>query len=716
MNDIGPLLRHALSHGALLEAWEKVADNRGMAGVDGESIDDITPRIHEVLTEIAQSVVADSYRPQPLRRVWIPKPGKKPRGLAVPCVRDRILQTSVTLALSPRVEAELEDCAYAYRQGRGVRQAVERIGYYQREGYRWIVDADIESFFDTIPHPNLLARVESIAPEPALLKLIELWLRAPIQDGAERSVPESGIPQGSPISPLLANIYLDTLDDALLDADHVLVRYADDFVVLAKTRARAEAALDLTREILGRLALRLNPLKTRIVHLDDGLEFLGWHFVRSFAVPRRWKEESPLPPEPAPSGARPAAETAEIAETTGPGQLAQALAQARAEAPEWHPVDEHEDEDEAETGAKAEDEAERAAPAIPQDPDSDEPLSALPPLAPLQRTLYLVDNKARLTVDNQRYQVEREGQAILTLPAINVDTILVFGNVQVTTAALQLASRHECSVVFLSYFGRCYGRFDSAGGRHLELLQSQFAGHRDGEFGLGFARAVVSAKLHHSALLLARSQRHHKTALKHGSVRQRLIEIEGSLQHADSIESLRGSEGAAAALYWQAFAELLPPDWSFKRRQSHPAPDAINALLSLGYSILYNSVAGLLQARGLNAYLGHLHVPAGSHLALASDLMEVYRAYVVDATLLKLLHKKQIDPNDHQCHDDRCSLGQATVKQFIRALEDRFNTVQQHPQTGANMDLRRIIDHDVLALVAAIKSGERSSYQPTRWR
>ncbi len=182
------------------------------------------------------------------------------------------------------------------------------------------------------------------------------------------------------------------------------------------------------------------------------------------------------------------------------------------------------------------------------------------------------------------------------------------------------------------------------------------------------------------------------------------------------MESLRGSEGAAAALYWRAFAELVPPPWQFSKRQARPAPDPINAMLSLGYTLLYQAVAGLLQARSLNAHLGMLHLPGGSHLALASDLMEIFRAYVVDATVLRLLRTQQLDPQAHSTHSGTCNLGNDTIRTFIRALEDRFNSVQQHPQTDTVMDLRRIIDHDILTLARAFRSNDANEFQTTRWR
>ncbi|MDP3281505.1 MAG: CRISPR-associated endonuclease Cas1 [Nitrosomonas sp.] len=691
---IGPLLRKALTLSMLHRAWEKVADNNGMAGIDGESIAALTPQINAVLHQLAKDVVSGDYLPQGLMRLWVERPDKPPRGLAVPTVRDRILQTSLTLALTPKVEAELEDCSYAYRKGRGVRLAVERIGFYQRQGYHWIVDADIEAFFDTIPHAGLLAHLQTIAPEPALIQLVAQWLIAPIQDGGQLTFPHQGIAQGSPISPMLANLYLDTLDEALLDADHVLIRYADDFIVLAKSKKRAEAALELTKDVLDRLTLKLNPLKTRIVHFDEGLEFLGWYFVHSLAIPKRWQEMSSkiprLPATPPPDAVAHAA-VDPTQNQTGfiPGQPPLVSAPDQAE------------------------------PALGENADIQETdgfEAELPPLAPLQRTLYLVDHRTRLTVENQRYQIIRDDAILLSLPAHHVDQIMLFGSIQVTTQALQLAARNECSISYLSLYGRYYGRFDPANGQNVTLLQAQFSCHADASFQLDIARSIVSAKLHNCRVILARSQRHHQSAALVPTTRQRLKQIEQSLKTAASMESLRGSEGAAAALYWQAFAGLIPSPWQFGKRQARPAPDPVNALLSLGYTLLYQAAAGLLQARSLNAHLGMLHSPGGTHLALASGLMEVFRAYIVDATVLKLLHTQQLDPKAYTIQAGTCSLGNETVRIFIRALEDRFNGVQQHPQTGFKMDFRRIIDHDILSLIKACRSHDAVCYQATRWR
>lgn len=693
---IGPLLRKALTPGILHRAWRKVSDNKGMAGIDGESITTLAPDIDAILHELAHTVMNGNYQPWPLLRLWVERPGKSPRGLAVPVIRDRILQTSLAWVLTPIIETELEDCSYAYRAGRSVRQAIERVQFYQQQGYQWIVDADIETFFDTIPHTDLLTRLQALAPEPALITLVTQWLTAPVQDNGQLSYPQQGIPQGSPISPLLANLYLSVLDEALLDAGHALIRYADDFIVLTQSREKAEDALKLSRDTLEQLALRLNPLKTRIVHSDEGLEFLGWHIVRNLATPLHHEETLSH------SVSRKIAAPQEKSIQDAPA------VKLPSPEPAFKPQKQDKRSASCDAGSQP--------PSFPEDQNTAEKKPVLPPLAPLQRTLYLVDYHTRLVVDNQRYKVIREEETLLIVSAHRVQQIILFGQIPVSTRALHLAAQNQCSISYLSRYGRYYGRFEPASDRQTTLLQAQFTCQADKQFRLGIVRTILMAKLHNSRVVLARSQRHWGKSQSSDTARQRLQQIEHSLDKSEDIESLRGSEGAAAALYWRSFAALIPASWQFDKRRAHPPPDPVNALLSLGYTLLYQAVAGLLRARGLNAHLGMLHASRGMHLALASDLMEVFRTYVVDACVLKLLHTQQLDIGGCTVTDNVCRLNKETIRVFIRAIEDRFNSVQLHPQSGLAVDIRRIIDHDVLSLVKAYHCHDASHYQATRWR
>ena len=277
-------LDSVLSNTNLFAAWEQVKENRGCAGVDGQDLDVFEDNLNANLAKLQDEARAGSYHPLPLLRSWMPKKGGGQRPLSIPAVRDRVLQTAVARIITPLFEAEFEDCSFAYRKGRSVDQAVQRVVRLRNEGYQWVVDADIHAFFDEIDHDILMTEVGKLVKDADIMRLIALWLEAEVVDGEERIQVARGVPQGSPISPLLSNLYLDHLDEALLGEHLRVVRFADDFLVLCKSRERAEDALELTEEVLSELCLSVNERKTRIVDFDAGFTFLGVHFIRSIAI------------------------------------------------------------------------------------------------------------------------------------------------------------------------------------------------------------------------------------------------------------------------------------------------------------------------------------------------------------------------------------------------------------------------------------------------
>ena len=271
------------------EAWVNVAKNQGAPGIDGVSIDDIKGRgpegVESFLKELAEEVRAEIYRPQPLRRVNIPKAGKpgEIRPLGIPALRDRVLMSAAKLILEPIFEADFKPVSFGFRPKRNAHQALEEIRLTANKGAHWVLDADIKSCFDEIDHDALMTLIERRVSDRAMLKLLRSWLRAGSIEGGVYSETELGAPQGSPISPLLANIALTVLDEALIRAGRQtgkIIRYADDWVVLCPTRERAEMARSIAEETLAPLGLRLHPVKTRIVNLRkgaEGLDFLGFH-------------------------------------------------------------------------------------------------------------------------------------------------------------------------------------------------------------------------------------------------------------------------------------------------------------------------------------------------------------------------------------------------------------------------------------------------------
>lgn len=278
----------------LQAAWERVAANRGAAGVDGMSIEQCRAKEQAYLEELNQALREGRYQPMAVRRVQIPKGPGQTRPLGIPAVKDRIVQTALKMVLEPIFEREFRPTSFGFRPGRGCKDALREVDQLLRAGYTYVVDADLKSYFDTIPQAPLLEEVKSRISDGRVLSLLQRFLAQDILEGMARWKPTQGTPQGAVLSPLLANLYLHPLDRLMEQQGYRMIRYADDFVILCGNRTEAEAALSKVQEWVQEHGLQLHPDKTAIGNCREpgqGFEFLGYRFEagRRYVRPKSLK-------------------------------------------------------------------------------------------------------------------------------------------------------------------------------------------------------------------------------------------------------------------------------------------------------------------------------------------------------------------------------------------------------------------------------------------
>jgi RNA-directed DNA polymerase len=282
------LIDKVFSRTNLFVAASKVVAHQGAPGVDHVSVEAYESRLLAEVDQLGAQLRNETYRPQAVRRVRIPKPGtRETRPLGIPTVRDRVVQTALLHVLEPIFDMTFAEHSYGFRHHRGCHDALRRVEALLDQGHVWVVDADLKSYFDTIPHERLMDRIREKVSDRRILKLVEQFLQQGVMEDLALWTPEEGTPQGAVISPLLANIYLTPLDHLVAAHGFELVRYADDFVILCRSREEAERALEQVQQWVADNGLVLHPTKTRIADArTDGFDFLGYRFRGMLRLPR----------------------------------------------------------------------------------------------------------------------------------------------------------------------------------------------------------------------------------------------------------------------------------------------------------------------------------------------------------------------------------------------------------------------------------------------
>ena len=675
------LFAEACTLARLDEAWDRVRANGGAAGGDGETIARFLARAPARLLALRHALIHGRYSPGPVRRVDIPKPDGDTRPLSIPCVVDRVAQTAVAITLMPVLDAEMADDSFAYRPGRSVQQAVARVVQYRDQGFRWVVDGDIERFFERVPHDLMRDRLERSIGAGPMTELIALWLEAAEPSGR-------GLPQGAPHSPLLANLYLDAVDEAIARRGVRLVRFADDFVLLCRDEGRARTALDRIARLLAEHGLRLKAEETRVVSFDQGFRFLGHLFVRSMLLVSPNRNQ---PPDPYSAALRWVAAEDETATTAA---------------------------------AKADAAAERDRRA-----GFDRVL----------RVLYLTEPGRRVAVRNEAFTVEEreDGPAsaaeaaaaaggpaagpdgawpaprwreLAAIPHQRVDRIEIGPGAGWTEAALRHGLVTDTPVALVNGHGQTLGVLARPDSDHARRHLHQARHALEPDLRTDLARRIVDGRLRNQRALLRRLNRTRKDkrVLDALTALNRTIR---KLPVAADVPALMGHEGEAAARYWPALTRLVDGTWSFGGRRRRPAPDPLNAVLSFLASLLTRDMAVLVERHGLHPGFGALHQARNGHQACVYDLVEEFRAPLVEGLMVYLINNRMLRPEMFTVTEDGgCRIGRDAARALIRGYEFWLDRPIKSPRSGRRVLWRRLVEEQVVAYADHVDGGE--PYRP----
>jgi group II intron reverse transcriptase/maturase/CRISPR-associated endonuclease Cas1 len=653
----------------LIAALEHIQNNRD------EAIEEPSEEEDEILLErLANDIdklLNQNFTPPSLQGFLIENPDESPRPLAVPPFRDRVLQRAVAQVLQPIVDELHYQHSYGYRIGRSRINACYAIQAAWREGYHWVYESDIEDFFDSVDWQRLRVRLQGLWNDERLIHALMQWMQAPVDYQGERIERTQGLPQGSPLSPLLANIMLDDFDNDMQLAGFKLVRFADDFVVLCKSKEQAELAHRTALASLQEHGLKLNADKTHISNMADGFYYLGYLFVNDLALesPKRLRKQHAdksisklswfsqiIAREP---NAINNINTCEVLKTsqvsTNSTPQAETIKMTASPSKDWQSSTD-----------TAQQYGERDQQGL---------------------LLCITGDSCVLRTHEQHLQVEREQQTLYHLPWQQLQAVLLLGNHHITTPALQDAMQHNIPLHFASQTGKYQGVVwngqAGAKGSALWLRQQQILAHP--QYALILSQEIVGARLVNSAETL---RLRNKT-----DAQQQINALIEKLPTAQNQAELNGLEGMGARYYFAALKELLPDEFGFNDRNRQPPLDPFNALLSLGFSLLYSCLESILRTDGLLPWQGFYHQPHGKHATLASDLMEPFR-HLVERLALTLIKRRELKLNDFYITEQQACYLQKQARNFylsqlMAKLEEKNAFELMHQQ---NLSLIRFIE------------------------
>ncbi|MBU1100079.1 MAG: CRISPR-associated endonuclease Cas1 [Bacteroidetes bacterium] len=620
-------LEDAIEPNNLLTAFKEIRQNRGQAGTDGINLDIYEKSLLENLGILNKEIDSSEYKPSLLKGIILPKGEGKIRALAIPTVKERILQRGAVQVLNDTVEALFEDNSYAYRKGYSRRGAATAISKAYAEGYHYVLEADINSFFDNVDWAILFEKLDIIFRYDPIVMLLKKWVMADVEYDGRIIQRKRGLPQGAVISPMLANLFLDELDDTLGN-DFKLIRYADDFVVLCKSEKEALKAKDKAEQVLHSLNLEFKDEKTGIRDFDSGFKYLGYLFVRSLVMqPDNKNQTKPLRtvlPE-------------EDFEVPLNSWITDALVKKIP----------------ASEGSKKE--------PIITPLFTDEENKKYP--------VYLTSHEPAIFTSQDRLAVKypEDADRSISYPLKEISFVVVIGVSKISLQSV-LRLKEEGIPVYLCHRNGSIRESFEAGRSDYLLWFNQAELQKNEAFIIEFTREIVSAKIHNQRVLALRYE-------WEADVIEEFKLLERHCKIYNSIDSIRGVEGRAAALFFEHYSNEIPLEWGFTGRKKNPPPDPINAMLSYGYSILYYNISTALIMSGLNPSIGWFHVP-GNYNALASDIQEEFR-HIIERLVIYLIKRKIITRESFSYNKEAkypYLLKSDARKEFIKQVEQRLLT------------------------------------------
>lgn len=652
--------------GNLWLAWSKLQRKSKTApGIDGMRIQDFQRQADRFLRRLQNQLEQGTYQPMGLKVIRVPKgtATHEKRTLVIPTLRDRVVQHAVLNVILPGLDKQLTRACFAYRPGLSVLKALQQIQVYQAQGLNSVIRLDIQAFFDSVSHCILQAELNTVIPEQGIRDLLELWLEQSLYT-------PYGLPQGAVISPLLANLYLHPFDRALQALGVKVVRYADDLVILCHNKDEANACLESAKQMLAERELCLHPDKTYLTDFDKGFDFLGARFEQQQLLLPEWLTEQRTqtpPPKPA--------------------QIPQATQRPNTLLPETAYL--------SATGYEA-----AASHSAEVSTDWAEALS---------RTLYIQEQGSRLHLEAGRLKMTKVSQVILSLPAEQVQRIVILGVCGITPAVIRYCLKRQVSIFHLSRQGHYLGETTAYVPQRVKRHQLQFDSQHSPKH-LRFAQQFVSGKLHNCRLLLRYLSTQQDIDLKFENERLKAYQNK-ALQTAD-IQSLLGYEGLGSRLYFTALQKWIPAVWGFEGRKRQPPPDPVNAMLSLAYTLLYQRLHSWILVHHLHPEVGYLHALSNGHAALASDLMEEFRAPIVDFCVLQILQSSELTPADFISDPQRgCRMNPQGLKCLLNRFEKRMQTWVRHAPSGKRVSLERCLELQVIQMLACLE-GRKHQYEP----